>query len=151
MTALKERLRADLTEAMRARDGLRTRTLRLALTAITNEEVAGSQARELSDDEVVQILGREAKKRREAATAFDDADRPEQAAEERAEGEVLAEYLPAQLTDEELSALVATAITEAGATGPKQMGQVMKLVTPQVAGRAEGRRVADEVRRQLAG
>lgn len=151
MTMLKEKLKADLSVAMKARDEVRTRTLRMALTALTNEEVSGKQARELSDDEVVKVLQREAKKRREAAEAFDGAGRTEQAEAERAEGVVLDEYLPAQLSDEELTALVADAIAETGATGPKSMGQVMKAVTPKVAGRADGRRVSGEVKRQLAG
>jgi len=139
---LKERLRADLTGAMRARDQVRLRTLRMALTAITNEEVAGSATRELSDDEVLKVLAREAKKRREAAEAFAAAGRAEQAEAERAEGEVLAGYLPAQLSDEELASLVAAAVTETGAAGLPGMGKVMKVVTPRVAGRAEGARVA---------
>jgi uncharacterized protein YqeY len=147
---LKQRLRADLNSSMRARDQVRLRTLRMALTSITNEEVSGAEARELSDDEIVKVLTREAKKRREAAEAFDAAGRAEQAAAERAEGEVLAGYLPRQLTDEEVSQLVAAAIAEAGAAGMAAMGTVMKAVTPQVAGRAEGSRVAAEVRRQLA-
>jgi uncharacterized protein YqeY len=147
---LKERLRADLNSAMRARDQVRLRTLRMALASITNEEVAGAAARELSDDEVVKVLTREAKKRREAAEAFDAAGRAEQAAAERAEGEVLADYLPRQLTDAEVSQLVTAAIAETGAAGMPAMGKVMKVVTPQVAGRAEGARVAAEVRRQLA-
>lgn len=149
MADLKERLRADLNQAMRARDQVRMRTLRMALTSITNEEVAGASARELSDDEVVKVLTREAKKRREAAEAFSSAGRADQAEAERAEGEVLASYLPAQLGDEELAALVAAAIAEAGAAGPGGMGPVMKAVTPRIAGRAEGARVAAEVRRQL--
>jgi len=148
---LKERLRADLNDAMRARDQVRLRTLRLALTSITNEEVAGASARELTDDEVVKVLTREAKKRREAAEAFSAAGRSEQAAAERAEGEVLADYLPAQLSDSELAALVDTAIAETGASGMAGMGQVMKTVTPRVAGRADGARVAAEVRRRLSG
>lgn len=147
---LKEKLRADLSVAMKARDGVRTRTLRMALTALTNEEVAGKQQRELSDDEVVKVLQREAKKRREAAEAFEDAGRTDKAEAERAEGVILDEYLPAQLSDEELAALVADVIAETGATGPKAMGQVMKAVTPKVAGRADGRRVSAEVKRQLA-
>jgi hypothetical protein len=146
---LKERLRADLKTAMRARDQVRLRTLRMALSSITTEEVAGATARELSDDEVLKVLTREAKKRREAAEAFGAAGRTEQAEAERAEGEVLADYLPAQLGDDELAALVDAAIAETGATGMKGMGQVMKAVTPQVAGRAEGSRVAAEVRRRL--
>jgi uncharacterized protein YqeY len=150
MSALKEKLRSDLSTAMKARDELRTRTLRMALTAVSTEEVAGKRARELSDDEIVKVLAREAKKRREAAEAFAQADRAEQAQAERDEGAVLDAYLPAQLPDEELTALVAAAIAESGAEGPRAMGQVMKLVNPKVAGRAEGGRVAAEVKRQLA-
>jgi uncharacterized protein len=146
---LKKRLRADLNDAMKARDQVRMRTLRMALTSITNEEVAGDAARELSDDEVLRVLTRESKKRREAAEAFSAAGRDEQAAAERAEGDVLADYLPAQLSDEDLVALVAAAIAQTGASGPGGMGQVMKVVTPQVAGQADGKRVAAEVRRQL--
>ncbi|HZB33114.1 MAG TPA: GatB/YqeY domain-containing protein [Streptosporangiaceae bacterium] len=149
MSALKERLRVDLSAAIKARDDVRTRTLRMALTAVTNEEVAGKQARELSDDEVVKVLTREAKKRREAAQAFADAGRPEQAAAERAEGEVISGYLPEQLSDEELARLVSAAIAETGAAGPKAMGQVMKVIRPKVGERAEGGRVAAEVKRQL--
>jgi uncharacterized protein len=150
MPTLKEQLRADLTAAMKARDETRTRTLRMALTSVTNEEVSGNSARELTDDEVLKILGREARRRREAATAYADAGRDDQAAAERAEEGVLAAYLPAQLGDDELTALVAAAIAETGASGPPAMGQVMKAVTPKVAGRAEGSRVAAEVRSQLA-
>jgi uncharacterized protein len=150
MPTLKERLRADLTTAIKSRDELRAATLRLTLTAITNEEVSGKVARELSDDEVIRVLTREAKKRREAAEAFGQAGRSDQADRERAEGEVIEAYLPAQLTDDALRDLVSTTIAEVGASSPQQMGQVMKAVTPQVAGRAEGGRVAAEVRRQLA-
>ena len=149
MSELKERLRTDLNAAMRARDQVRLRTLRMALTSITNEEVSGAAARELSDDEIVKVLTREAKKRREAADAFESAGRADQAAAERAEGVVLADYLPAQLTDEELTSMVSAAIAETGAAGMPGMGKVMKVVTPQVAGRADGARVAAEVRRQL--
>lgn len=151
MAELKERLRADLNDAMRARDKVRMRTLRMALSSITNEEVAGTSARALSDEEVMKVLTREARKRREAAEAFGAAGRAEQAAAERAEGEVLAGYLPAQLTDEELSALVTAAIDDTGASDMSGMGQVMKTLTPRVAGRADGARVAAEVRRRLAG
>ncbi|WP_344594637.1 GatB/YqeY domain-containing protein [Actinomadura vinacea] len=150
MSALKEKLETDLSDAMRARDEVRTRTLRMALTAVKTEEVAGKQARVLSDDDIVKVLTREAKKRREAATAFDDAGRDEQARAERDEGAVLEDYLPAQLGDDELAALVADAIAATGAEGPRAMGQVMKAVNPKVAGRAEGGRVAAEVKRQLA-
>ena len=147
---LKERLRADLTDAMRHRDQVRLRTLRMALTAITTEEVAGSAVHELSDEDVLKVLTREAKKRREAAEAFEAAGRAEQAEAERAEGVVLAGYLPAQLSDEELAGLVTAAVAETGAAGLPGMGKVMKAVTPRVAGRADGARVAAEVRRQLA-
>jgi uncharacterized protein YqeY len=150
VTELKDRLRADLNTAMRARDQVRMRTLRMALTSITNEEVAGASARDLSDEEIVKVLTREAKKRREAAEAFGAAGRDEQAAAERAEGDVLAAYLPAQLGDEELAALVSDGITETGAAGMKSMGQVMKVLTPRLAGQADGARVAAEVRRQLS-
>jgi uncharacterized protein YqeY len=149
MPTLKDQLRADLTTAMKARDETRTRTLRMALTSITNEEVSGSAARELTDDDVIKILTREAKRRREAAAAFADAGRAEQAAAERAEEQVLADYLPAQLDEDELAAMVAAAIAETGAAGPGGIGQVMKVVTPRVAGRAEGSRVAAQVRSQL--
>ena len=151
MAALKDRLRDDLTAAMKARDEVRTRTLRMALTSVTREEVAGSSARELSDDEVIRVLTREAKRRREAAEAFAAAGRDEQAAAEQAEGVILDAYLPAQLSDDEIGALVAAVIDETGASGMAAMGQVMKVVTPQVAGRADGARVAAEVRRRLAG
>jgi uncharacterized protein len=148
---LKEQLRSDLTTAMKSRDELRASTLRMALTAITTEEVAGKRARQLGEDEVLKVLMREAKKRREAAEAFSGAGRQELADRERAEGEVLATYLPAQIGDDELSALVRAAIEESGASGPQAMGQVMKLLQPKVAGRAEGGRIAADVRRQLGG
>ncbi len=149
MATLKEQLHIDLTGALKARDELRTATLRMALTAVTTEEVAGKAARTLSDDEVRAVLGREGKKRREAAAAFAAGNRPELADRERAEGAVLEQYLPAQLSDEELSALVRDAVQAAGASGPRALGAVMKAVQPRVAGRAEGGRVAAEVRRQL--
>ncbi|MCW2491752.1 MAG: uncharacterized protein QOH56_3272 [Pseudonocardiales bacterium] len=150
MTDLKNRLRADLTTAMKARDELSTATLRMLLTAVTTEEVSGSSARELSDDEVLKVINREAKKRREAAEAFEGGGRTVQAQRERDEETVLVKYLPVQLTDEELASLIRAAIAEAGVTEPRQMGLVMKAVTPSVAGRADGRRVSDEVRRQLS-
>jgi uncharacterized protein YqeY len=151
MAALKDRLRSDLTAAMKARDEVTVRTLRMALTSVTREEVAGATARELSDDEVLTVLTREAKRRREAADAFAAAGRDEQAAAERAEGAVLDAYLPAQLGDAELGELVTAAIEETGASTPRDMGQVMKVLTPRVAGRAQGGRVAAEVRRRLQG
>lgn len=151
MAALKSQLKSDLTTAMKARDELTTATIRMALTAITNEEVAGKTARELSDDEVLAVLAKEAKKRREAAEAFGAAGRTEQADREVAEHEVLDRYLPTQLGDDELAGLVRQAVAEVGATEQRQMGQVMKVVQPLVAGRAEGGRIAAEVRRQLSG
>ena len=151
MSDLKDRLHGDLTTAMKARDELRTATLRMVLTAVKNEEVAGGEAIELDDAGVLKVLAREGKKRREAAQAYTDAGRPELAEREVAEGRVIDGYLPAQLSDDELAALVAAAVAEAGATSPQQMGAVMKLVTPRVAGRAEGGRVAAAVKRALAG
>jgi uncharacterized protein YqeY len=152
--SLKARLQSDLTEAIRGRDELRAATLRMALTAVRAEEVAGETARELAEVEVTTVLTREAKKRREAAAAFEDAGRPEKAARERDELAVLQDYLPSQLSDADLAALVAEEVAgaaAAGATGMPAMGRVMKAVQPRVAGRAEGGRVATEVRRQLAG
>ena len=149
MTQLKAQLKADLTAAMKARDELSTATLRMLLTAVSTEEVSGTTARELTDDEVLKAIGREAKKRREAAEAFQAAGRTEQAARELDEQAVLNRYLPSQLDDAELSALVADAVRESGATEQRQLGQVMKLLAPRVAGRADGKRLSDEVRRQL--
>ncbi|MEO3814258.1 GatB/YqeY domain-containing protein [Sphaerisporangium sp. B11E5] len=151
MTSLKDKLKADLTTAMKARDEIRTRTLRMALAAVSTEEVAGKEARALSDDEIVKVLTKEAKKRREASEAFAGAGRAEQAQAELDEQAVLEEYLPAQLSDEELDRLVAEAIAESGAEGPKAMGQVMKILNPKIAGRAEGGRVAQVVRGRLSG
>ncbi|GAB3675805.1 GatB/YqeY domain-containing protein [Angustibacter aerolatus] len=150
MADLKQTLRDDLTEAIRGRDDVRVATIRMVLAAITNEEVAGDVARTLTDDELQVVLRREAKKRREAATAFADGNRPERAERERAELAVVEGYLPSQLGDDELSALVRTAVQESGASGMQAMGQVMKTVQASVAGRAEGGRVAAEVRRQLS-
>jgi uncharacterized protein len=150
--SLQGRLRADLTAAMRARDEVRTATLRMALTAVTTESVSGDQARELDDDEVTGVLVREAKRRRESADVYDGAGRSDLADRERAELAVLETYLPASLSDEELSQIVAVAVAEAranGAEGPKAMGAVMQIVRPRVGASAEGGRVAAEVRRQL--
>lgn len=149
MAQLKDRLQADLTAAMKARDELTTATLRMVLTAVGTEEVAGKSARELSDDDVLAVLRREAKKRREAAAAFAEAGRPDRAERERAEERVLSGYLPVQLSDDELAALVADVVAETGASGPQAMGTVMKAVGPRVAGRAEGGRVAAAVRAAL--
>ncbi|WP_375493929.1 GatB/YqeY domain-containing protein [uncultured Jatrophihabitans sp.] len=149
MPELKATLRADMNTALKAHDELTTATLRMALAAVTTEEVSGSTARELTDDEVQRVLAKEAKKRREAAEAFTGAGRSELADRELAEGEVLARYLPSQLDDDELAELVRAAVAESGASEPRQMGAVMKLVQPRVAGRADGKRVSTEVRRQL--
>ena len=153
MSALKDRLRADLTTAMKARDEVRSSTLRMVLTAVTNAEVAGKQARELSDDDIIGVLSTEAKKRREAATAFSEGGRAEMAAKETAEAAVIADYLPAQLSEQEIADLVTAAVARLGAAGEgmKAMGKVMGVVTPQVKGRADGGAVAAEVRRQLGG
>jgi uncharacterized protein YqeY len=151
MSSLKDTLRADLTEAIRGRDQVRAGTLRMVLTSVTNEEVAGTEARELSDDEILKVMAKEAKKRREASAAYTDAGRAELAAKEDAELAVVEAYLPEQLGDDELERLVAEAVAETGATGMPQMGLVMKAVQPRVAGRADGGRVAAVVRRVLAG
>jgi len=148
---LKATLRADLHSSMREHDKVRSETLRMTLTAITNEEVSGTAARELSDDEVLRVVAKEAKKRREAATAYLDAKRPELAAKEEAELAILEAYLPAQLSDAELQALVAQALEQTGATGMPQMGLVMKAASALVAGRADGGRVAAIVRSALSG
>lgn len=152
MATLKESLRSELTDSMRARDALRSSTLRMVLSAITNEEVAGKQARQLSDDEVTGVLVTEAKKRREAAAAFEEAGRVELAAKERAEGEILAEFLPTPLLAAEVSTLVADTIAELGVAGAgmRAMGKVMGALTPKTKGRADGGAVSAEVRRQLA-
>lgn len=150
MAALKDRLRADLTQAMKARDELTKATLRMVLSAVTNEEVAGKSARELTDDEVLGVLRRETKKRREAAEAFTAADRGESAEREKAEAGVLEGYLPRQLDDEGLRELIADAIADVRTGGPSAMGSAMKAAQQAVAGRADGGRVAAEVRRQLA-
>jgi uncharacterized protein len=151
MGELKDRLKDDLTTSMKARDELRTATLRMVLTAIGNEEVAGTAARTLSADEELKVVTREAKKRREAAEAFRSGGAEDRAARELAEQDVLSAYLPAQLSDDELSALVAEAVAATGASGPSAMGAVMKAVGPEVAGRAEGGRVAAAVRAALTG
>ena len=150
MGELKDRLKSDLTSAIRGRDEVATATLRMALAAITTEEVAGSSARELSEDEVLKVLARESKKRREAAEAFGSAGRTELAEREQAEGAVLDRYLPAQLDDAGVSELVAAAIAETGATGVQQMGAVMRVAQRKAAGRADGKRLSTEVRRQLS-
>ena len=149
MGTLKDRLTDDLHSAMKSRDELTTSTLRMALTAVRNAETAGDAAKVLSDDEVLAVLGKEAKKRREAANAFAGAGRTDQAAKENAEGEILDRYLPAQLSDDEIADLVAGALRAGGFTGKAQLGPAMKAAQAAVAGRAEGGRVAAEVRKQL--
>jgi uncharacterized protein YqeY len=151
MSALKERLRTDLTASIKARDALRSSTLRMVLSAITNAEVAGKESRELSDDDIVGVLSTEAKKRREAATAFADAGRTELADKETAEAAVITDYLPEQLDAKAIAEVVTAAITGTGAAGEgmRAMGKVMGVIQPQVRGRADGAAVAAEVRRQL--
>jgi uncharacterized protein len=151
MGVLKDRLRADLTTSIKARDELRSSTLRMVLTAITNAEVAGKESRELTDEDVLGVLTSESKKRREAAEAFADADRTEQAAKERAEAAVIADYLPEQMSEDEIEALVTATIDGLGVRkdGPRAMGRVMGALTPKTKGRADGGVVAAVVRRQL--
>jgi uncharacterized protein YqeY len=153
MSALKERLRGDLTAAMKGREQIRAGALRMVLTAITNAEVAGKQARELTDEQILDVLTSEAKKRREAAVAFAEGGREEKAAQERAELAVITEYLPEQLDDAAIVDLVREAIAKVGAAGEgmRAMGKVMGALQPQVKGRADGAVVAAEVKRQLAG
>ena len=146
---LKATLRADLYSSIRGHDRVRSETLRMALTAITNEEVSGATARELSDDEVLKVVAREAKNRREAVRAYIGARRPELAAKEEAELAILEVYLPVQLSDDELHALVAQALGETGASGMAQMGLVMRAAGALVAGRADGGRVAAIVKEAL--
>lgn len=150
MTDLKATLQSDLTDAIRGRDQVRSGTLRMTLAAVTNAEVAGTEAKTLSDDEVKKVIAKEAKKRREAAEAYDGAGRSELADKERAELEVLDAYLPKQLSDEEIDAIVVAAVAETGATSMGQMGQVMKVVQPKVAGQADGGRVAAAVKKALS-
>ena len=152
-STLKERLRSDLTEAIKDRDKVRSGTIRMVLTAITEAEVAGSEAIELSDQQVLDVVIKEAKKRREAEEAYANAGRAELAEKEHAESKVLADYLPRQLTEAEIAALVADAIATTGAAelGMRAMGKVMAKVTPETKGRADGSAVAAEVRRQLSG
>ncbi len=149
--ALKEKLQNDLTAAMRARDEVRSATIRMILTAVKNEEVSGKEARELNDQEVITVLSREAKKRREAAEAFEQAGAADRAANEKAEGAIIAEYLPAQLSESEVKDLISAAIKETGAAGPQQMGLVMKSIQPKIAGRADGGLVSSLVKAALSG
>jgi uncharacterized protein len=149
--ALKEKLQSDLTQSMRDRDELRSGTIRMVLTAIKNEEVSGKEARELSDAEVITVLSREAKKRREAAEAYEQAGAKDRAATEKAEGEIIATYLPEQLSESEIRDLISAAIAETGASGPQQMGLVMKSIQLKIAGRADGGLVSSLVKAALSG
>lgn len=153
MANLKEQIHIDLTAAIKAKDSLTSGTLRMVLSAITNEEVSGKESRVLNDQDFITVLNREAKKRKEAATAYDDAKRPELADKERAELGIIQAYLPEGLSDEELAKIIASAVTEvaaSGSTGPSAMGAVMKIVSPQVSGRADGGAVAAAVKSALA-
>ena len=148
--SLKEKLQNDLTAAMRSRDEVKSSTIRMVLTAIKNEEVSGKEARDLTDAEIITVLSREAKKRREAAEAFEQAGASDRAAAEKAEGVVIAEYLPKQLSESEIKELIAAAIVETGAAGPAQMGLVMKSLQPKIAGKADGGLVSTLVKAALA-
>ena len=147
--SIKENLRSDLTQAIRGRDEITSSTIRMVLTAITNDEVSGKEARVLSDDEVITVLSREAKKRREASEAFENAGRADKAALEKAEGEVISKYLPAQLSVDEIKKLIAGAIASTGAAGPADMGKVMGAVKPLIAGKADGSIVSTLVKEAL--
>ena len=135
---LKEKLQADLTEAIRGRDEVKSGTIRMLLSAITNEEVAGKAAKVLTDAEIITVLSRETKKRREAVEAFTAATRDDLANKEKAEAAVIAQYLPEQLSEAEIKKMIAEAITETNAAGPAGMGLVMKVLQPKIAGKADG-------------
>ena len=149
--SLKEKLQTDLTSSMRNRDEVRSSTIRMILTSIKNEEVSGKEVRELNESELITVLSREAKKRREAAEAFDQAGAIDRAETERAEGAIIAEYLPKQLTEDEVKELIESAIKETGANSPAQMGLVMKNLQPKIAGKADGALVSSLVKAALAG
>ena len=146
---LKEKLQYDLTESIRAREETKAGTIRMVLAAITTEEVSGKQARTLNDAEIITVLSREAKKRREAIDAYAAANRPDLVAKEKSEAEVIAAYLPEPLSDDEIEELIKEAISEIGASGPAAMGQVMKLLQPKIAGRADGGKVSGLVKKAL--
>ena len=148
---LKETLKSDLTEAIRSSDKIVSGTIRMVLTAITNEEVSGKEARVLSDQEIITVLSREGKKRREAAEEFAKAGRTDRAADEKAEGEVIAKYLPAQLSEDDIKKLIAAAVASTGAAGPADMGKVMGVIKPKIAGKADGGLVSSLVKAALAG
>jgi len=148
---LKERLQNDLTEAIRSRNELKSGTIRMVLTAITNEEVSGKSARVLADAEIITVLSREAKKRREAAEAFADAGRADRAEQETNEGKIISEYLPEQLSEADIKKMISDAIAETGASGPAGMGLVMKVISPKIAGKADGGTVSGLVKAALSG
>ena len=153
MTSLKETIQHDLTTAMKSKDVVVTGTLRMVISAITTEEVSGKESRELTDQDVITVLTREAKKRREASVAYVDAKRPELAAKEDEELAVISKYLPTALTPDEVNAIIAQAVATVasnGQSGPSAMGAVMKIVQPQVAGRADGSQIAGIVKQALA-
>ena len=149
--SLKEKLQSDLTSSMRNRDEVRSSTIRMILTSIKNEEVSGKEVRELTDAELITVLSREAKKRREAAEAFDQAGAKDRAETERAKGSIIAEYLPKQLSESEVMELIETTIKETGANSPAQMGLVMKSLQPKIVGKADGALVSSLVKAALAG
>ena len=147
---LKEKLQADLTDAIRSRNEVVSGTVRMLLAAITNEEVAGKAAQVLTDAEIITVLSREAKKRREAVEAYTQAKRDDLAGKEKAEAAVIANYLPEQLSEDEIKKLIADAIAETDAKGPAGMGLVMKVLQPKIAGKADGGVVSGLVKAALA-
>ena len=152
MTSLKEQLKQDLTKSLKEQDVVQSSTLRMALTAITNEEVSGKEAKVLSDAEVLVVLTKEAKKRKESVEAFNQANRKDLADKEAQELKVLEKYLPSALTEEELNKIIDEAIAEAkanGAEGMKAMGVVMKIVQPKTVGRTDGALLAAKVKEKL--
>ena len=149
MSGMKSKLQNDLNEAIKSRNTVVAETIRMVLSAITNEEVAGKEKKELSDAEVITVLTREAKKRREAAEAFEQGGRADRAAAERAEGEVIASYLPEQLSEDEIKKLISETITAVGASGPADMGKVMGALKSKVAGKADGALVSSLVKAAL--
>lgn len=153
MSSLKDQIQSDLTDAIKGKDQLRAGTLRMVLAAITNEEVSGKEAKTLNDQELMTVLNREAKKRKEASVAYVEAKRQDLADKENAELAVIQSYLPEALSADALAKIISDAVTEvkaSGQSGPSAMGAVMKLVTPQVTGRADGGQVAAAVKAALA-
>lgn len=148
--ALPEQIQADLTAAMKARDAEAVGTLRMVVAAIRNARVAAGRSGDVDDAETVDLLSREAKKRREAAEAYTAAGRDELAAKEIRELAVIERYLPDALSPEELARIVDEAVASTGASGPCDLGAVMSVIMPQVKGRADGKAVNAMVRRRLA-